>query len=51
MQDSKWYTNKDFYYFQFETEDKLHVYFDDNLDIVMFWIRQIQTAMKFHEWY
>lgn len=34
-----------------ETEDKESVFFDDNLDVVMFWLRQIAQAKKFYEWY
>lgn len=41
MRDAKWYFSRNCYYLKVETEDKESVFFDDNLDVVMFWLRQI----------
>lgn len=29
-------------------EEKDHVYFDQNLDVLLFWLNQITLAKKFH---
>ena len=34
-----------------ETEGKEQVYFDDNLDVVNFWVQQITMAREFYLWY
>jgi hypothetical protein len=38
MRESKWYFKQGFYYFLVETADKEQVYYDDNLDVVQFWV-------------
>ena len=51
MRDSKWYFSRNCYYLKIETTEKESVFFDDNLDVVMFWLRQITQAKQFYEWY
>jgi len=41
MRESKWYFKQGFYYFKVETSDKEQIFFDDNLDVVNFWVTQI----------
>jgi hypothetical protein len=52
LRDEKWYFSRGCYYLRINTEDdKDHIYFDSSLDMVTFWIRQIQQAKEFHHWY
>lgn len=39
MRESKWYFKQGFYYFKVETSEKEQVFYDDNLDVVNFWVR------------
>jgi len=41
MRESKWYFKQGFYYFKVQTSDKEQVFFDENLDVVNFWVTQI----------
>ena len=36
---------------QVATADKKQVFYSDNLDVVNFWVNQIDTARKFYSWY
>jgi len=38
LKNSQWYFNKGYYYFKIATKDNSEVFFDDNLDVVQFWI-------------
>ena len=39
VRESKWYFKHGYYYFLVETSDKEQIFFDDNLDVVNFWVR------------
>jgi hypothetical protein len=38
LKTSQWYFNKGNYYFKIVTKDSSEVFFDDNLDVVQFWL-------------
>jgi len=38
MEESKWYFQKGFYYLLIRAEETDHVYFDQNLDVLLFWL-------------
>ena len=35
---------------QVATKDKTQIFFDDNLDVINFWVSQINIASKFYVW-
>jgi hypothetical protein len=51
MTETKWYFSRNCYYLRVVCEEKEHVYFNSNLDVIQFWVGQITQAMHFHEWY
>jgi len=51
MSETKWYFSRNCYYLRINSDEKDHIYFDDNLDVIMFWMRQITQAIKFYKWY
>jgi len=50
MKDVRWYFTRGCYYFSVKTESKTLVFFDDNLDVVNFWVTQISKAKAFYTW-
>lgn len=50
MREHRWYFTNGCYYFRVETKDKAMVFFDNNLDVINFWVNQITQAKKFYDW-
>ena len=50
MRETRWYHSRGQYYMKVATPSKTAVFFDDNLDVVNFWVSQIDTARKFYVW-
>ena len=50
MRETKWYFSRGYYYMQVATKDKTQIFFDDNLDVINFWVSQISMASKFYVW-
>ena len=50
MRETKWYFSRGCYYIKIATKDKTVVFFDDNLDVINFWVNQISVARKFYSW-
>lgn len=50
MRKSKWYFSRGFHYMRVVTPEKTQIFFDDNLDVVSFWVNQIYVARKFYLW-
>lgn len=50
MRETKWYFSRGCYYMKVATPDKEQVFFDDNLDVINFWVHQISVARKFYIW-
>jgi len=38
MRETKWYFSRGFYYLKIANKDKTVVFFDDNLDVINFWV-------------
>ena len=38
MRESKWYFTRGNYYMKVATKDKTQIFFDDNLDVINFWV-------------
>lgn len=50
MRETKWYFSQGCYYMKVATEDKTQIFMDDNLDVINFWVNQINIARKFYVW-
>ena len=50
MRETKWYFSRSHYYMKIESADKTSIFYDDNLDVVNFWVRQIILAKRFYTW-
>lgn len=50
MRETKWYFNRGQYYMKVVTPVKEQIFFEDNLDVINFWVRQIGKARKFYVW-
>jgi hypothetical protein len=48
---SKWFFKKGQYYFIVRSNDKTSYFFMDNLDLVNYWTKEIDNAMKFYNWF
>ena len=50
MRETKWYHSDGRYYMMVATRNKQQIFYSDNLDVINFWITQIDMARKFYSW-
>jgi hypothetical protein len=51
MEKRRWYFRKGQYYFIVQTPQKTSIFFDDNLEVIVFWVEKILQAKAFYEWF
>ena len=50
MTSSKWFFQKGQYYFKVSTKRRTSIFFDDNLEVIQFWVMRIALAKRFYAW-